>query len=53
MTDRSCTDDDLRAEAARQATPHEPDTGACPGVGEYGRGMTGTTVHVGCCPASR
>ncbi|MFJ7417946.1 hypothetical protein ACIQXD_04955 [Streptomyces uncialis] len=26
---------------------------ACPGVGEYGRGLTGTTVHVGCCSASR
>jgi len=25
----------------------------CPGVGEYGHGLTGTTVHVGCCPASR
>ncbi|MFC8176555.1 hypothetical protein [Streptomyces sp. NPDC057325] len=25
----------------------------CPGVGEYGHGLTGKTVHLGCCPASR
>jgi hypothetical protein len=26
---------------------------ACPGVGEYGHGLTTRTVHWGCCPASR
>lgn len=26
---------------------------ACPGVGEYGHGLTARTVHWGCCPASR
>ncbi|MFI1091941.1 hypothetical protein [Streptomyces sp. NPDC020917] len=25
----------------------------CPGVGEYGHGLTGRVVHWGCCPASR
>ncbi|MFE1926506.1 hypothetical protein ACFW91_28595 [Streptomyces asoensis] len=32
---------------------HKAENGACQGVGEYGRGLTGTTVHLGCCPASR
>ncbi|MFJ6561886.1 hypothetical protein ACIQMV_18895 [Streptomyces sp. NPDC091412] len=32
---------------------HKAQNDACPGVGEYGHGLTGTTVHVGCCPASR
>lgn len=31
---------------------HKAQNDACPGVGEYGHGLTGTTVHVGCCPAS-
>lgn len=28
------------------------DGAPCPGVGEYGHGLTGRVVHVGCCPAS-
>ncbi|MFF4179650.1 hypothetical protein [Streptomyces sp. NPDC001750] len=32
---------------------HKAQNDACPGTGEYGHGLTGTTVHVGCCPASR
>ena len=33
----------------RECTP----IAGCPGVGEYGRGLTGKTVHWGCCPTSR
>lgn len=32
---------------------HKAENDACPGVGEYGHGLTGTTTHLGCCPASR
>ncbi|MFD4263960.1 hypothetical protein ACFWR9_41750 [Streptomyces sp. NPDC058534] len=32
---------------------HKAANDACPGVSERGHGLTGTTVHVGCCPASR
>lgn len=43
-----------REEAAAEAASHEPSRIAdCPGVGEYGRGLTGKTVHWGCCPTSR
>lgn len=28
-------------------------THACPGVAEYGHGLTARVVHWGCCPASR
>ncbi|MFM9681131.1 hypothetical protein [Streptomyces brasiliscabiei] len=32
---------------------HKAENDACRGVGEYGHGLTGTTTHLGCCPASR
>lgn len=32
---------------------HKAENEKCPGVGEYGHGLTGTTAHWGCCPASR
>jgi len=32
---------------------HRAENEKCSGTSEYGHGLTGTTVHVGCCPASR
>ncbi len=42
------TANDEAQDAQDRALPAE-----CPGVGEYGHGLTGRTVHWGCCPASR
>ncbi len=41
---------DATTEAAVDAAPVPEERAAkCPGVGEYGHGLTGRIVHWGCC----